>query len=560
LGAAAAVIAHGNPDHAVANTTALIAVELLAGFSVIACGLESWRRRPGRCFAAVLAAGGCGWFLLEWNNPGVDSPVVFTIGLVLYAAAPPLIAHALLAYPAGPLRRLERAVVAAAYGGSLLLLGLLPAVVFDPAAEGCSECPRNLALIHGNASLYEDFNRAGIYLGVAWTAAAVALLGWRLARSTPALRAVIAPVVGAGSLYLSSVAAEFVASVRRGYVFSNDPLDRRLWLAAALALVPLALAIAWSWLYARRTRTRLARLVLELAETPSPGGLEHALAGSLGDPELRLSYPLDDGRYVNANGQPQQPGATSTALLRDGAEVALLTHKPGLLDDGALAEELAAAARLGLENERLHAELLAQLADLRASRARIVTTGDAERRRLERDLHDGAQQRLVALTLELRIARIRLEAEPGADPTLLERAQQAEDQLRDALAALRKVAAGIFPAVLADEGLAAAIEALAEEAEEQLRIVRIPEGRLAPAVETTAYRLVSETLNDAHGHPITLTAFTDDGLLVIELESARVASDLGELEDRVGALDGKLELACTPRGHARIRAEIPCAL
>jgi signal transduction histidine kinase len=560
LGAAAAVIAHRNPDYAVANTTALIAVELLAGYAVIACGLESWRRRPGSHIAALLAAGGCGWFLLEWNNPGVGSPLVFTIGLVLYAAAPPLIAHALLAYPAVPLTRLERAVAAAAYGGSLLLLGLLPAVVFDPAAEGCSECPRNLALIHGNASLYQDFNRAGIYLGLAWTAAAVALLGWRLARSTPALRALIAPVVGAGSLYLSSVAAEFVVSRRRGYLYlSNDPLDRRLWLVAALALVLLALAIAWSWLRARRTRTRLARLVLELAETPSPGGLEHALAGSLGDPELRLSYPLDDGRYVNADGQPQQPGATSTALLRDGAEVALLTHKPGLLDDGALAEELAVAARLGLENERLHAKLLAQLADLRASRARIVTTGDTERRRLERDLHDGAQQRLVALTLELRTARLRLEVEPDPDPTLLERVQQAEDQLRGALAALRKLAAGIFPAVLVDEGLAAATEALAEETEEQLRIVRIPEGRLAPAVETTAYRLVSETLNHAHGHPITLTAFTEDGLLVIELEGARVASDLAELEDRVGALDGKLELAYTPRGHARIRAEIPCA-
>ncbi|MBV8999462.1 MAG: hypothetical protein JO304_10395 [Solirubrobacterales bacterium] len=557
LGAAAAVIAHRNPDYAVANTIALIAVELLAGFAVIACGPECWRRRPGSRFAVLLVAGGYGWFLPEWNNPGVSSPEVFTIGLVLYAAAPPLIAHALLAYPAGPLRRLARAVVAAAYTGSLLLLGLLPALVFDPAAEGCSECPRNLALIHGNASLYRDFNRAGIYLGLAWTAAAVGLLGWRLARSTPALRALIAPVVGAGSLYLSSVAAEFVVSLRRG--LPNDPLDRRLWLVAALALVLLALAIAWSWLRAWRTRTRLARLVVELAQTPSPGGLEHALAGSLGDPQLRLSYPLDDGRYVNADGQPQQPGATSTALLRDGAEVAVLTHKPGLLDDGALAEELALAARLGLEHERLRAELLAQLADLRASRARIVTTGDAERRRLERDLHDGAQQRLVALTFELRIARIRLEAEPGADPMLVERVQQAEDQLRDALAALRKLAAGIFPTVLADEGLAAAIEALAEEIEEQLRIVRIPEGRLAPAVETTAYRLVSETLNHAHGHPITLTAFTEDGLLVIELESARLASDLGELEDRVGALDGKLELACTPRGHARIRAEIPCA-
>jgi signal transduction histidine kinase len=253
--------------------------------------------------------------------------------------------------------------------------------------------------------------------------------------------------------------------------------------------------------------------VLELAETPSPGRLERALARNLADPQLRLSYPLADGRYVNADGQPQQPGPASTALVRNGAEVALLTHKPGLLDDNALVEELAAGASLGLENERLHAELLAQLADLRASRARIVAAGDAERRRLERDLHDGAQQRLVALALELRIARSRLEAETDPNETLIDRVRQAEDQLRDTLGALRKLAGGIFRAVLADEGLAAAVDALAEESEERLRIVRLPEGRLALTVETAAYRLISETVTHAHGRPVTLTAFTDDGLL-----------------------------------------------
>ena len=255
LGAASAVIAHRNPGYALADTNALIAVELVAGYVVIACGLECWRRRSGGLFAVLLAAGGFGWFLLEWNNPGVGSPLVFTIGLLLYAAAPPFVAHALLTYPARPLGRVERVVVAAAYGGSLLLLGLLPALVFDPAAQGCSECPRNLALVPGNASLWEDFNRAGIYLGLAWAAAAVALLGWRLVRSTAALRALIAPVAAAGCLYLGLVAAEFVASLGRGYL-SNDPLDRRLWLAAALALILLTLAVAWSWARARRTRIR----------------------------------------------------------------------------------------------------------------------------------------------------------------------------------------------------------------------------------------------------------------------------------------------------------------
>ena len=145
----------------------------------------------------------------------------------------------------------------------------------------------------------------------------------------------------------------------------------------------------------------------------------------------------------------------------------MLTHKPGLLDDGALVDELTAGARLGLENERLHAELLAQLADLRASRKRIVTTGDAERRRLERDLHDGAQQRLVALALGLRTARLHLETKPDADMALVGRVQTAEDELRDTVVALRKLAVGIFPAVLADEGLAAALDALAEDTDER---------------------------------------------------------------------------------------------
>jgi signal transduction histidine kinase len=124
---------------------------------------------------------------------------------------------------------------------------------------------------------------------------------------------------------------------------------------------------------------------------------------------------------------------------------------------------------------------------------------------------------------------------------------------------LGKLAAGIFPAVLADEGLAAAFEALAEDSEGRLRIVRVPEGRLAPAVETAVYRLVSDTLNHAHGHRVSLTAFTDDGLLVVELESERIPSDLTDLEDRLGALDGAVELAYAGNGHARIRAEIPCA-
>jgi signal transduction histidine kinase len=554
LGAVSVLLAHSDPDLAFADSGASVVAELLAGYALIACGLMSRRRVPGSRFGVLLAAGGCGWFLLEWNDPGVGSPVVFTIGLALYAAAPPLVAHALLAYPAASLGHRERAVLAVAYGGSLLALGLLPALVFDPAGQGCSQCPRNLLLIHSSPSLYRDLNRGGVYVGLGWTLLVITLAVWRIARSTAALRRVIVPVLAAGGVYMGLVAADFAASLRRGYL-SNDPLDRRLWLGEAAALVALALAVTWSWVRERGTRAALARLVVELV---SPGRLEPALARSLGDPGLRLAYPLEDGRYVDADGRRLDPGQAPTPLVRDGVEVAVLTHRPGLLDDPGLVKEVVATARLALDNERLHAELLAQLADLRASRARIVITSDDERRRLERDLHDGAQQRLVTLTLTLRLARTHLEHQLQPDRTLITRVEQADEGLRATLAELRKLATGIFPAVLADEGLAPAVEALAEETKGQMRITKTPEQRFDPQVETAAYRLISETVRQAGTSQVTLTALTRDGILVLELESQRPPTELRELEDRLGALDGTLHVAHATGGQARIRAEIPC--
>ena len=558
MGASSVLFAQADPDLAFADSTSRVVAELLAGYSLIACGLLLWRRAPDRRFGVLLTAAGCGWFLLEWNNPGVGSPLVFTIGLVLYAAAPPLVAHALLIYPAASLGRLERAVLAVAYGGSLLALGLLPALVFDPAGQGCSQCPRNLLLVHGSPSLYRELNRGGVYLGLAWTLLVLALAGWRIACSTAALRRLIIPVLAAGYVYLGLVAVDFAASLRRGYL-SPDPLDRSLWLGEAGALVALALAVAWSWLRGRRTRAALARLVVELAGAPSPGRLEPALAHSLGDPGLRLAYPLADGRYVDADGRQLDPGHASTPLVRHGVEVALLTHRPGLLDNPGLVDEVVASARLALDNERLHAELLAQLADLRASRVRIVTTGDAERRRLERDLHDGAQQRLVTLTLALQLARTHLENQFQPDRRLIARVGQADEELRATLAGLRKLATGIFPAVLADEGLAPAVEALAEDTLGQMRIAKIPEQRFVPPVETAAYRLIAETVKQAGTSRVRLNAYMADGLLVLELETHRIPIELRELEDRLGALDGTLELAPATGGPARIRAEIPCA-
>src|SRR5215470_1286810 len=261
--------------------------------------------------------------------------------------------------------------------------------------------------------------------------------GSHLVRSTPARRRLAAPVVVAGCVYLGVVAADFAHSLHRGYL-GNDGLDRRLWLGEAAALCALSLAVIWAWVRARRTRSALARLVIELAESPPPGGLRDVLADVLRDPSLQLAYPLAGGRIADARCRPVELTGEVTPIVRGGQRVALLSHRPGLLAEPALADEVAATARLALDNERLQAEAWSQLEDLRASRARIVQSGDAERRRLVRDLHDGAQQQFVTLSLALRLARTR--SGPGLDPALAGRLDLAEAELRAALADLRELA------------------------------------------------------------------------------------------------------------------------
>src|SRR6185312_10556474 len=518
--------------------------------------VTAWMRPHQARLGAILVAASFAWFLLEWSNPAAGS-VVFTTGLVLYAAAPPLVAHAMLAYPDGRVGWwLGRLALALGYAGSVLVLGLLAAAVFDPASEGCAQCPRNLLLVAGGSSnAYGSVNRAGVYLGLAWSLLVILLAAGGLVRSTPARRRQAAPVVVAGCAYLGLVAADFARSLHRGFL-GDDRLDRQLWLGEAAALCVLSLAVVWAWVRARRTRSALARLVIELAESPPPGGLRDVLAGVLHDRSLVLAYPFADGSLADARCRAVELTGEITPIVRGGQQVALLSHRPGLLAEPALAEEVAAAARLALENERLQAEARFQLEELRASRFRIVQSGDAERRRLVRDLHDGAQQRLVTLSLALRLARARL----GRDPelALAGRIDQAEAELRAALADLRELAQGIFPVILAEEGLSAAVEALAEAAPIRLQITTLPGERLGSSVEATAYFVVSEAVRRCAAGTLKVSAARRNGRLVVEVEGDSAPAEITDLQDRVGALDGSVAVVHGPDGRTILQAEIPC--
>jgi signal transduction histidine kinase len=556
LGVFSLAVARGEAGYSFGGSSAFAgATELVAGYALLAVGFTAWMRPRQARLGAILVAASLAWFLLEWNNPAAAS-VVFTTGLVLYAAAPPLVAHAMLAYPDGRVGWWPaRPVLALAYAGSVLVLGLLAAVVFDPASEGCAQCPRNLLLAGGGSSAYGSVNRAGVYLGLTWSLLVILLAAGDLVRSTPARRRQAAPVVVAGCAYLGLVAADFAHSLHRGFL-GNDGLDRRLWLGEAAALCVLALAVACAWARARRTRSALARLVIELAGSPPPGGLRDVLAGVLHDPSLVLAYPLAGGRLADWRCRAVELTGEITPIVRGGQQVAVLSHRPGLLAEPALAEEVAAAARLALDNERLQAEARFQLEDLRASRGRIVQSGDAERRRLVRDLHDGAQQRLVTLSLALRLARTRLG--PGVDPALAGRIDQAEAELRAALADLRELAQGIFPVILAEEGLPAAVEALAEAVPVPLEITTLPQERLGPSVEAAAYFVVSEAVRRSAAGTLKVSAARHDSRLVVEVEGDRVPAGIIDLQDRVGALDGSVAVMPGPDGRTRIRAEIPC--
>jgi len=548
------------------------AAELAAGWALITVGVvESWRR-PANRTGLLFTGAGIGWFFAEWNNPGLASPAAFTFGLIVAALAPPLVGHAALAYPTGRLdSRLGAGVLLAAYAGAGLIYGLLPAVFFDPGRQGCGLCPANLVLVRSEPGLAGGLQRAGLVAGLIWAAGLVAAGARRMARASPPLRQLLWPVLVPAGCYLVLAGVDFAHSLPRG-TLGNDPLEYRLWLGQAALLVLMAAGVAWAWVRGRRTRSAVVRLVMDAAAAPPPGGLRKVLSAILGDATLQVAYPVGEPvRHVGADGQPVgvEPGGgqAATPLVRAGRTVAVLRHRAGLLDDPGLVQEVAAAARLALENERLRAEVLAQLEGLRAARARIVAAGDAERQRLERNLHDGAQQRLVGLSLALRLARPRPGLAPGPDLTGL--IDQAGRELRLAIDELRDLAHGIYPAVLADEGLAAAVEALAERSPIPVTIGGIPPQRFPGPAEAAGYFLIAEATNLiaalAGASDATVAVTHDGGTLAIHITgraapgpSQQVAAKLANTADRVGALGGHLRVHHAPGGTITIRAEIPC--
>lgn len=529
---------------------------LVGGWMALAGAVVLWRRRPTEPVGLLLAAAAAVWFVGEWDNPGTGAAGAFTAGLILSGASAPIVGTALvLSTMERPSSRRTSVSVALTVAVGVAAAGVLPNLFFDPVATGCGACPDNLILLAHDPDRSTQLARVGLSLALVVLAVLAATCIWNLIRSTSTRRRVVAPFVVSGLAHLGFASAAYAMSVGRGFIGSG-PTEEGLWIGQALSLGAVGVAACWTQVRARRVRSRLAAFVLELGEVTRPGGLRALLASELGDDQLDVAYPLGDGRFVDVDGNevhlPRTSERAQTHLMRGGETAAVILHRPGLLDDPGLIDEVTASARLALENERLRAQVRAKEADLRASRARVIEASDDARRRAERDLHDGAQQQIVAVLYSLRLARTK--TPPDCSPDDLARLEQAAQQVQVAVQELREVAHGLHPLALSEEGLGAALDSLLEHSAVPIWLSDVPRERLAPTVEAAAYRIVAEAVKAGAAG---VRFRRQEEVLLLEVEQAQGLDRKG-LEDRVGALDGRLWSDSPAGPSSTLVIEIPC--
>jgi len=547
----------------------IFAVVLVAmGVAFFALGAVVWLRRPDNRTGLLMLIEGL--VILVTGLQISSNPWLFIIGSLTDALVISAFIHMLLAFPTGRLEsRSSRIVVWVAYGAAILQI---PVILFGSGPDlGCNaehSCPHNPLLIAHHTTFT---NVVESVQGIALVGAAlvtVFLLLRRYRASGPLARRGLAPVlfVGAAILLLAIIQA-----VLRGTA-AGPAAQGAFFIAFALLPVAFVLGLSRSRLLRGST---IAGLVDRLVRDPGAAGIDDALAGVLSDPSLFVAYRLDDGAgYVDRSGRAVQLPATdngegqvATEVAHDGRVVAAVVHDAALCEEPELLRAAAGTAALAIENARLEAQLRARLAALRASRARLVEAGDAERRRLGRNLHDGAQQRLVSLMLELQIARETWERDPSMARGLVD---QAFDNARAAVDELRDLAAGIHPAVLTQRGLDAGIESLATRSTVPVELGDPLDERLPLPVETAAYYVVAEALTNvakyADATHARVEVRRDNGELVVEVRDDGAGgadptggSGLRGLADRVGALDGWLEVESAAGKGTLVRAVIPVA-
>jgi signal transduction histidine kinase len=537
---------------------------LAVGLAFVAAGVTAWRSRPNRNPGLLLVVSG--WMWLAAGLRLSSNPLAFTLGVTLTLMYQPPLLQLALSFPGGVLRSKWEKRFVTFFFASWLFIAIAGWAFFDPREQIPSNASssQNLFLLWNSPEITDRIGNAARVFQICVGLAVVAVLVARWRSGTTAYRASFMPLWLAVILKTAATIWVSLAVVQLSGTLSPAAL---LWQYPATAVVPFAVLFGlWRYRFARGT---LGDVMVEIGAAPVSDRLIRALRRSVHDPTLALwRWSAEAEQFIDDDGRAQPlPNGTSgraaVVLERSGRPFGALVFDETLKDQPELLAALGSATALTLENQHMEQQLREQLIEVRRSRQRIVTAGDDRRRQLERDLHDGAQQRLVAVTMAL--ARARRLQDPEDMRFLVEQAGQ---DLNEALAELRELARGVYPPSLRERGLLGSVTALAERSAVPIQVNADLPLRPPPTVELAAYFICAEAVTNAVKHAaatsltISLIGNAEELSMTIT-DDGRGGAEFGPdggllgLTDRAAALGGDLTVTSPPGQGTTIRAVLP---
>jgi signal transduction histidine kinase len=533
------------------------AVAEVVGLSFMATGWVAWYQRPdNRLGPLMMVAGGC-WYLTNLQFTGVH--VLYALGYWLTYVDIVVLAHVALAYPDGRVKgRGLQWLLASAYASYLILQGgrYLTEGSVSPIGWHPSPLSRWADLLSLNALVYGT---------LFWM-----VILWRWERADRATRRRHGKVWTGILLVNATLGAGAAASLAH-----RGDIGQIMLLAYGLGLVALPFVVLSSVLHGRLARGRVADLVIALEAPIDPPTLRRLLAEAIGDSTLELLFRSEGGDYANIDGRavslpdPARTDRMVTFVADGDHQLAALVHDPIVADRPGQVRAVVAAARLALSNARLQALQLGQIEELQSSRKRIALAALGERRRIERDLHDGAQQRLLRLSWLAQRAKQLVTGElPGAGDEVPALLGELVREVALTTTELRELAQGLYPQLLTERGLAVAIDEYALRFPLVAR-VDLPATRFSDVVETTAFFIIMEAIVNAAKHAQTdcvdVTGRVEPGRLVVDIRDEGVggADPLGgtglrNMADRLSAIDGTLSVDSPAGRGTHLRVVLPC--
>ncbi|MGH2838899.1 MAG: sensor histidine kinase [Thermoleophilaceae bacterium] len=555
---AAAIATHSDLP---ANPTAAAIGRALMVAMPITVGLYAWHRRPDERFGPLLVAAGFGWFLTTLAES--DDSLVYSVGRVSAWVVEIGLVWLILSFPSGRLTdRVDRMLVQAT--AALVAVLYVPTALLADAYStpapytSCTDgCPDNAFFAFSSEPAIVDgfFVPVREVLTLVIFLAVTARIAQRVADASPLMRRTLTPV-----LLVAGVRVLLVAIGTGGrWVDPDSTFAEASSLVIALALPAMAAAF-FIGLFQRRlyAADALQQLATQITGRSTPEEMRAALAAALQDPSLKIIYRVSSGRdrWVDAAGNTVEPPAPRSGLalseIRDGNRiVAGIVHDAALSGQREFIQAVSSYALVALENRRLTAKVELSLREVRKSRARILASADRERRRLERDLHDGAQQRLVALRIQIELAEELVARDPERGIAKL---HALGEDVGETLDQIRELAHGVYPSLLADRGLAEALRGVSQRLPVEFRLHAAEIGRHPAEVESAVYFCCLEAVQNATKHAadanLVEITLSDGDALRFEVRDDGAGFDgevaegagLTNMRDRLAAVGGELEI------------------